>query len=44
MAENTDYSAWSQASLIERVTKLEEELKEKNRRSTALLAYQVNLS
>jgi hypothetical protein len=33
MAEKTDYSAWSQYKLIERVTQLEKELKEKNRRS-----------
>ncbi|KAG0652676.1 tRNA-uridine isomerase 3 [Hyphodiscus hymeniophilus] len=31
MAEKTDYSVWSQAKLIERVTELERELKEKNR-------------
>jgi hypothetical protein len=32
MTEKTDYSTWSQESLIERVAQLEKELKEKNRR------------
>jgi tRNA pseudouridine38/39 synthase len=30
--EQTDYSAWSQEKLIERVTQLEAELKAQNRR------------
>jgi hypothetical protein len=33
MDGKTDYSAWSQESLIERVTRLEMELKEKTPRS-----------
>jgi hypothetical protein len=33
MEEKTDYSAWSQEKLIERVTQLENELKNKNQRS-----------
>jgi tRNA pseudouridine38/39 synthase len=33
MESKTDYSAWSQESLIERVTQLEQELSAKNRRS-----------
>ncbi|TVY67394.1 tRNA pseudouridine(38/39) synthase [Lachnellula suecica] len=33
MEEKTDYSAWSQEKLIERVTQLENELKSKNERS-----------
>jgi hypothetical protein len=32
MEEKTDYSAWSHEKLIERVTALENELKEKNQR------------
>ena len=35
MDGKVDYSAWSQESLIERVTQLERELKEKTRRSIA---------
>jgi hypothetical protein len=34
MEERTDYSAWSHEKLIERVTALENELQEKNRRYT----------
>ncbi len=33
MEERVDYASWSQASLIERVTQLEKELKDKNSRS-----------
>lgn len=33
MDETTDYSAWSQEKLIQRVTQLEAELKAQNRRS-----------
>jgi len=36
MAGKTDYSAWSHESLIERVTKLELELKNKNQRCNSL--------
>jgi len=33
MEEKADYSTWSQEKLIERVTQLENELKNKNKRS-----------
>ena len=37
--EKTDYSAWSQEKLIQRVTQLEAELKAQNRRSSPLPYY-----
>jgi hypothetical protein len=43
MEQKTDYNAWSQKSLIERVTQLERELKEKNRRLIVPFPYLVQV-